>query len=65
MMDKLEHATDQMKVTEALERIDASIDETVMATHRILKSTPKHWLTKGIHLADLLMRHWNAWTSMP
>eukprot|EP00957_Ditylum_brightwellii_P069794 5300164-Ditylum_brightwellii.AAC.2 len=42
MMDKLENATDPMKVIEALERIDAIIDKTIMTTYRNLKSTPKH-----------------------
>eukprot|EP00957_Ditylum_brightwellii_P160009 12180273-Ditylum_brightwellii.AAC.3 len=54
MMDKLEHATDPMKVIEALERIGTCIDETITITYRNLKSTPKHWRTKQIHHVDLL-----------
>eukprot|EP00957_Ditylum_brightwellii_P015119 1140003-Ditylum_brightwellii.AAC.1 len=64
MIDKLEHAANPMKVIEALERIDASIDETIMTTYRNLKSAPKHWWTEEIHHADLLVRYWSARTSM-
>eukprot|EP00957_Ditylum_brightwellii_P076204 5792682-Ditylum_brightwellii.AAC.1 len=64
MMDKLEHAADPMKVIEALERIDASIDGTIMTTFRNLKSTPKYWWMEEIHHADLLVKYLSARTSI-
>eukprot|EP00957_Ditylum_brightwellii_P115648 8821258-Ditylum_brightwellii.AAC.1 len=63
-MEKLEHAADPMKVIEALERIDTSIDETIATTYSNLRSTPKHWWTEEIHHEALLVRYWSARTSM-
>eukprot|EP00957_Ditylum_brightwellii_P146686 11166030-Ditylum_brightwellii.AAC.1 len=63
-MGEMANATDQMIVIEALEKIDAHIDEAIATTYGNIKSAPNHWWSEEIHHADLLVQYWSARTSM-